>query len=437
MQASAPRPSQPQPYQANSPAPAPFTAPEAPGSGPGPAAPADGRRLADVDALRGFALLGILVVNATYFASVFHGTGIEDPAFTSRTDTVVGWFVSTLLETKFYLLFSFLFGYSFTLQRRAAARRGTRFTASMLRRLAMLAVIGAAHAVLLFTGDILTTYAMLGLILLCLGRLRPRTAVLVAVVLLTLTAAVYAGLGALQAAAGGHGPPDAASITADARSLAGQLTGNPGQVVAAHLRDLPDTAAVLLLFQAPAALAMFLLGLAAGTCNVLAGPLRHCAAARRIQWIGFPVGLAGSVIYTHAGLHGPGTPYEAYALAVDLLTAPALTAAYVVTLLCALHGRCGERLTGVLAPAGRMALSNYLLQSAVLAVVFTGYGLSAVGRLHPPAVLALALALYLIQLRLSAHWMRTHAHGPVEWVLRAVTVLEFPAWRRIAGRHSG
>ena len=124
-------------------------------------------------------------------------------------------------------------------------------------------------------------------------------------------------------------------------------------------------------------------------------------------------------------------------MAVDLLTAPALAAAYAVTVLRALHGRSGERLASVLAPAGRTALSNYLLQSAVLALVFTGYGFAMVGRMPPLAVLALSVALYAAQLRLSAHWMRTHAYGPVEWILRAVTNLELPAWRAGGGRHRG
>ncbi|WP_309238069.1 DUF418 domain-containing protein [Streptomyces albidus (ex Kaewkla and Franco 2022)] len=382
-----------------------------------------------MDSFRGFALLGILVVNSTYFASAFHGTGVADPAFTSSVDTAVGWFVTIVFETKFYLLFSFLFGYSFTLQRRAALRRGTGFTAPFLRRLIALALIGAAHAVLLFTGDILSTYAMLGLVLLALGRVRPRTAVVTAAVLLTLVAAAYAGLGALQAAAGELHTLDIGAVTAEAEALAAQLSGSPGQVVAAHVRDLPGTAVVLLLFQAPAALAMFLLGLAAGPRELFADPVRHFRAARRIQWAGFPVGLAGSLIYAHAGLHGAGTPYELCALALDLLTAPALAAAYAATLLRALHGGLGDRLRGALAPAGRMALSNYLLQSAVLALVFTGYGFGAVGHLPPLAVLGSALVLYLAQLRLSARWMRTYAYGPVEWVLRAFTNLERPAWK--------
>ncbi|MDD7990186.1 hypothetical protein PVA98_13440, partial [Achromobacter xylosoxidans] len=81
-------------------------------------------RLAQVDALRGFALLGILVVNIGVFASPFYANGIADPAFSSRADLAVRWLVAWLFETKFYLLFSFLFGYSFTLQMAAAERGG-------------------------------------------------------------------------------------------------------------------------------------------------------------------------------------------------------------------------------------------------------------------------------------------------------------------------
>lgn len=392
------------------------------------AALADRARLTDLDALRGFALLGIVVVNATYFASAFHGSGVEDPAVTSATGRAVSTLIVLLFETKFYLLFSFLFGYSFTLQRQSADRRGTRFSAAFLRRLAALFVIGAAHAVLLFTGDILTTYALLGLVLLAAGGLRVRTAATAACVMLVLAAAAYAGLGALQAAFGPPSTLDAQALTAQANHATTLLAGDPAQVITANLQQLPDTSALLLLFQAPCALAMFLLGLAAGKNSLLARQT-STTVLRRIQMIGFPLGLAGASLYTHATTHWTGTPGEPYALAFDILTAPALAAAYAATLLRLLHSRHGQRVTGALAPAGRMALSNYLMQSAVLALVFTGYGLAAVGQLAPTTVLALTLALYAFQLYASAGWMRTHAYGPLEWLLRAATHLTLPRWR--------
>src|SRR3989344_4484176 len=119
---------------------------------PSVAAPAGGREHA-IDALRGFALLGILMVNAGSFASTYFGVGVSDPAFSRPVDHAVRWLVSFFFETKFYLLFSMLFGYSFALQMDAARRTGSAFVPRFLRRLLGLALLGVAHAWLLFAGD--------------------------------------------------------------------------------------------------------------------------------------------------------------------------------------------------------------------------------------------------------------------------------------------
>ena len=116
-------------------------------SSPAPA-PAVGREHA-IDALRGFALLGILMVNAGSFASTYFGVGVVDPAFSRPVDHAVRWLVSFFFETKFYLLFSMLFGYSFALQMDAARRTGSVFVPRFLRRLLGLALLGLAHAWLL------------------------------------------------------------------------------------------------------------------------------------------------------------------------------------------------------------------------------------------------------------------------------------------------
>jgi uncharacterized protein len=109
-----------------------------------------------VDALRGFALLGILVVNIASFASAYYGVGLPDPMAQSVPERAALFVRTLLFETKFYLLFSFLFGYSFTLQMQSAERAGKAFAPRMLRRLVGLWVIGVAHAVLLYHGDILS-----------------------------------------------------------------------------------------------------------------------------------------------------------------------------------------------------------------------------------------------------------------------------------------
>ncbi|MFD3659157.1 DUF418 domain-containing protein [Streptomyces sp. NPDC058659] len=387
-----------------------------------------GPRLAHVDALRGFALQGILIVNIGYLASAYHGTGIEDPGFDSPLDAAVRWFVAVFFEAKFFLLFSFLFGYSFTLQLDSAERSGASFAPRFLRRLAGLFVLGALHAVLLFPGDILTTYAVLGLVLLAARRLRPRTAVRTAVVLFTVTAAAYVLLAlAVHAAGGGGVDPGAA---AGAERAAEALRGGPSSVLGAHLDQLPDVAFLLVFFQAPAALAAFLLGLAAGRGRVLGDLAGHRRTLVRLQWAGFTVGLLGGLVYAHASLVHPGGAYQFLALGIDVVTAPLLAAAYAATVLRLAVGRHGERTTAVLGPVGSMTLTGYLTQSLVCALLFTGYGTALVGRVPPPGVLAIAIALFAVQAAGARWWLRRYRYGPLEWLLRGWATLTRPPLRR-------
>ncbi|MET8704397.1 DUF418 domain-containing protein [Kitasatospora sp. NPDC004723] len=386
-------------------------------------------RLADVDALRGFALFGILTVNITYLASAYHGTGVDEPGLGSALDTGVRAVVALLFEAKFFLLFSFLFGYSFTLQLDSAERRGARFTPRFLRRLAGLFVLGVLHAVLLFPGDILTTYAVLGLILLALHRIRPRTAVRTAVVLFAVTSTAYLLLAlALRGADGG----DPAAVAADAQRATEALRGGFGSVVGAHLDQLPSVVFLLVFFQAPAALAAFLLGLAAGRHRALSDLARHERTLRRLQAVGFPLGLLGAGVYTWSALAHPGVSAQVFALGVDVITAPVLAAAYAATVLRIARGRHGRRLVAVLAPPGRMTLTNYLTQSLVCVLVFTGVGAGLVGRVAPAGVALIGVALFAVQAVCCRRWLARHPYGPVEWLLRALTTLSRPRWRGAA-----
>ncbi|MFF0445785.1 DUF418 domain-containing protein [Streptomyces sp. NPDC004609] len=386
-----------------------------------------GARLAQVDALRGFALFGILMVNITYMASAYHGTGLEDPGLGGPVTEAVRLLVALLFEGKFFLLFSFLFGYSFTLLLDSAERRHAAFVPGFLRRLTGLFAFGAVHAVLLFSGDILTLYAVLGLILLALRGIRPRTAVRIAVALLTVTAIGYALVAlAIAESGGGTIPRSAASAAAEATEA---LRGGPVSVIGAHLEALPDMAFLLIFFQAPSALAAFLLGLAAGRRRALADTDRHQRILRRLQWAGFTAGLGGALVYADASVNHPESAYQVFAMGLDVITAPLLAAAYAATVLRLAQGRHGRAVVTALAPAGRMSLTNYLGQSLVCALLFTGYGAALVGRVAPIGVAAIAVTLFTAQTVASRWWLKRHAYGPLEWLLRAWTTLSVPPWR--------
>ncbi|MEV1122098.1 DUF418 domain-containing protein [Actinosynnema sp. NPDC049800] len=378
-------------------------------------------RIERLDALRGFALFGILVVNVWAFATGYYASGIADPA----RDPAVQWIVSMFFETKFYLLFSFLFGYSFTLQMDAAARRGVAFRSRMLRRHVALASIGAAHAVLLFHGDILVTYAVLGLVLLALRGTTPRRAVRLAVGLLLVSGTVWTLLGVLDVLT--HTPVDATVMSARVAETVAAYRGTAATVVAEHLRQLPGTLELVVFVQAPSTLAMFLLGFAAGKSQVLAEPRRYRALWSWLLRAGLPIGLVGAGFYAYVAVNHPGSGAETLAIGVTVLTAPLLAGGYVAALLRLFD----TRVAAVFAPAGRVALSNYLLQSAILGVVFTAYGFGLVGTLSYGAVAGLVVGIYAVQLALSALWLRRHRYGPLEWLLRAVTTGAWPASRPV------
>lgn len=400
-------------------------------SSPGDAAPStDRRRIADVDALRGFALLGILVVNVTFFASAFTIYEIADPAFSSGFDDLGRWIVAVLFTSKFYVLFSFLFGYSFTLQLAAADRSGAAFRPRFLRRLLGLFAIGAAHAVLLWQGDILTTYAVLGLVLLLIHRISPRRAVVIAglIVLASATLFLVAGLDELARGTA----PDLANQIRGATDATAYWRGSFGDVIAQRISELPTTFELLLFLQAPTALAMFLLGLAAGRRRLLADVSALRPALTRIARIALPLGVAGGLLYAFTTIGHAGTGRGTIGAAVDVLSAPVLAAGYVAALLLFFGTARGERVRDALAPAGRMALSNYVLQSLVCAFLFTGYGLGLVGHVSPVAAIVIAATIYAAQLVGSAWWMRRHRYGPLEWLLRWFTNGERPPWRRAA-----
>ncbi|WP_405426740.1 DUF418 domain-containing protein [Micromonospora sp. NBC_00617] len=379
-------------------------------------------RIADVDALRAVALLLILVVNVAFFASGYSFHLVPDPAHDSWGDQAVRWVVEALLAMKAYLLFSFLFGYSFTLQLDSAARRGVDFAPRFRRRLAGLFVLGILHAVLLFQGDILATYALLGLVLLAMRRVAVGTA-LHAAVLLT------GGIGfvlALAAVGGVQLVTDPAEALAAGQRSTEALQGGIGSVIAEHVRQLPAMVGTLIV-QGPLALSAFLFGYAAGRRRLLTDVVGNRRLLRRAQQLGYPIGLAGAVVFASGG----GTA-NLTGLTVGVLTAPLLAAAYAATLLEFFQTDRGRRVVAVLAPAGRMSLSNYLGQSLLCVLVFTGVGLGLAGAVAPAAVLLIAVAIYGVQLAASTAWMARFQYGPVEWLLRAWTEQRWPRLRATA-----
>lgn len=377
--------------------------------------------MAEVDVLRGFALLGILLVNVSAMAGPHLGPA--DELYVSRVDEMARWLVTTLVSAKFYLLFSFLFGYSFTLQRSSAARAGVPFAPRHLRRLGGLLLLGLAHGILLFPGDVLTVYAVLSLALFAARDIAPRTAVRAAAVLIAVVAFCLLLWGLFTLAYGV--PPTPQEYDGALREAAAAHRGDIGSVVGANLEALRSALGWNILYGADM-LAAVLLGLAAGRHRLLADTGRHRAWLVQILVVALPVGLAGSA-FMALGRNGPlDIRWYDVGSAVGVLTAPALTTAYACGLLLLLRTRPGRRVGPVLAGAGRLALTHYLTQSLVMAFVFTGYGLGWYGRYGTVSLVAGCFLLYAVQLAVSGPLLRRFRYGPVEWLLRTATLARRP-----------
>ncbi|MFI5691666.1 DUF418 domain-containing protein [Kribbella sp. NPDC051586] len=383
----------------------------------------DRTRIQDIDALRGFALLGILVVNITFAASGFPIHVADDPAYNSWLDQTLRWLSMAFVDMKFYLLFSFLFGYSFQLQMEAAQRAGAAFRPRMLRRLGGLFVIGVLHGVFLITGDILSVYAIIGLVLLGMRRVKDRTALLVA-------GAIYAYLFVTLAVAAlfldTSAILDPSTAVAAAQQTTANLAGSFSEVIGEHVRALPTYGLSLLTVQGPTTLAAFLVGMVVGRRRLLKNLNGTEAALRLIQLVGFTVGITGGLYYASLGGNG-----DTSGVLISVMTAPFLTAAYVASLLRFMHTDRGEDIRRLLAPAGRMALSNYLGQSVATLLIFTGVGFGLVGQVSPLETIGFAVGIFVLQVILSHFWLSTFRYGPVEGALRAATNATAPSWRKV------
>lgn len=382
--------------------------------------PAGLRRLPAVDALRGFALLGILVVNSTQMMSPYESEGVRDPG-AAPWDQGALWLISVLATFKFYLLFSFLFGYSFTLQTVSAEREGAGITARFLRRSLGLVALGLVHAVVLYSGDILLTYGVLGLALLCARRMRPATAVKAAAWIYGVFGVVLTGLGALATAVDEEEPFPHQEIA----RLVAAYRGSAGTVLRENLDRLPLSLLAAALM-APGVLAAFFVGLAAGKRRLLAPGGTDRPRLLRVTAYGLAAGVPGAVFFACATQGPLEDRWQILGIGVGTLTAPALSAAYACLLLLLLRSPVGDRVQRLFVPAGRLALTNYLGQSLIVMFVATAYGLSLYGRVGAAAVLLFALAVYTFQLALSTVWIRRFRYGPAEWLLRAITLAGRP-----------
>ena len=416
----------------------------------GPVAPSE--RVGSIDVIRGFAVLGILTMNIINFA--LPATARLNPTiaggFTGLNFVVwiVGYFC---FDEKMITLFSMLFGAGLLLMTERAERRGGQAAKLFYRRSGILLLIGLLHAYLLYEGDILFTYALCGMLVYPLRRQSPRTHLLLGLLLLLPALLLTQSFAALI------GQAREATVRVEAAQTHGEAPSKSDQDLAAIWENIcqgfypspTDLAKLTRIYgegsyleiaraRAPEAFGtqtqIFLLSLGwtvAGRMLLGMALLQlGIFSARRSRryylrmmllgyGLGWPLVALGAIgLLRHhfdvVYLFGVGLQYNNFG--------SILVALGHVGVVISIYQAGGLTwLTSRLAAVGRMALSNYLLQSILCTTLFYGYGFGLYGKFDRAQLVGVMVAIWIFQLWLSTLWLKHYRFGPVEWLWRSLT----------------
>ncbi|HYH97373.1 DUF418 domain-containing protein [Hyalangium sp.] len=421
------------------------------------ARPVDGNeRLTLLDALRGFALCGVFISNTyMWFSGRFllpRAQMEATLASASLLDHVTIRATGFLVFGKFITLFSFLFGLGFAVQMGRAEQRGASIVPLYARRLGVLLLIGLSHLFLLWFGDILTTYALLGFGLLLFRNRLDKTLLIWAAALILVAPIAGMVLLRLPELLGPSGNMAEAAKTAreNSEALRAQLlvafkSGIYLDVIRAnatwYLQEFirPLIPSMLAIF------GRFLLGLVAGRNRIFHEPTQHLPLLRKVLLWGLGVGViatgasaAMQMLSFYKVLKLDDFPWLPFAMwPVRQLGEVGLAAFYLTGFTLLFQRSTWQRVLSVLAPVGRMALTNYLSQTVISLFIFYGYGLGLIGTLGPKAIVALPIGIFVLQIGVSHLWLSRFRFGPVEWVWRSLTYGKAQPMRRTSTEEPG
>lgn len=407
-------------------------------------------RLDVLDVLRGFALSGVLVANVMWFLSGYGELAAEQAMRlpTAAFDPVVLAFEEFLVVDKFISIFCFLFGVGFALQMKRAGERGAAVRRLYVRRMLWLFVFGAAHAVLICYCDILHLYAVLGLLLIAWMSRPDRTLVGWGLAFALLGPLALSGvLLALPVLSGGAVNPAAgfeARWNAATALHVAFASGSYAEVIRANVADVW---AWLATDDAPtkgvASFGKMLLGFWAGRSGILVrasvspangGPSDPAVGLLRqgLVW-GLAIGVTCQGVLLAKDFPWALDPDSWLAGLVRRalwdVGVLALASFYVCAVVLLFRSPTWRRPLRLLAPVGRMALTNYIGQSVISIALFYGLGLGWYGRVGPTAAVVVCLGVFTAQGLASAWWLRLFRFGPAEWAWRSLTYGRRQSWR--------
>jgi len=396
-------------------------------------------RIAVVDVLRAFSLLGIVLTHAAggYLAGPPPG---PDFNLLGPVDRAVATLDDLLTFGKFFSIFAFLFGLSFAIQMDNAERKGKSFALRFAWRLALLFGIGFVHN-MFYSGDILTIYALLGFFLIPWRRVKTSALLVIALILVLNLPGLALNLRSASAP-----PPTAEQVQASqaARAAFRERSQRQFEIKSAGTAteliemNVTQSFASKFTFQVITGrlwitFGLFLLGLCAGRMNLFRDTQEHRQFFRRLTWVSGGV----AAVTTAIAVFHPFTlqvrdvmgALTSFSFSVQQIS---LATFYLCVVTLLFWRRPDGKVLPSLAPMGKMGLTTYLTQSVFGIVLFYGIGFGMMGKLGVAWSMAIALAFYVLQVFLSRWWLQHFSMGPVEWLWRTLTYLKLQPLARPA-----
>jgi uncharacterized protein len=408
------------------------TAPSPAESGIAPVASAE--RLALLDVVRGFTLYGVLLANTVpWFSGLGFLPKVEAAARLGRADEVALFLVTVFVSRKSQTLLTCLFGLGFAIQLARAGSRGGGIGRLYVRRLLILLMIGIGHAALVWWGDVLWGYALTGGVLLLFRARSDRALLLWAFALIfvpKLVTSVPAASHLLERVI-----PAPADRDAFNREV---LSACRGDDYAHLVRMQAQRTFYQFCHHAPEyipwMMGHFLIGYWVGRRRLLEKAAEHLATWQRLLVWGAGLGVAGGVVSAMKGIFVRrgvelSTGWKLALIVPEEGGILAMALAYVSALVLLMQKPWWRSKLMRLAPAGRMALSTYLSQSAIMTFLFYGWGLGLMLRVGPAWCIPITLAVFAGQLVVANAWLSRWQFGPVEWIWRWLTYGRFPSMR--------
>lgn len=401
------------------------------------------QRISVLDGLRGFALLGVILVHVLQQFSVAPMPGVETQSLFPILDRIVDWLGEHVLSGRFINIFAFLFGMSFHIQMDRAAKRGIDFRGRFLWRMLILFLMGLVGNAF-FSGDIISIYALFGAIMVFFQRAGNRVLILIAVLLLIGTPRMLqCAYRTMEAKA-----PLERSIVAPGEPWGGPADGFVPEGFwdsvqfnyTVRLEEKLDYQFGLI-GRGYLTLALFFLGLVVGRIRFFEQLEAHKKRNIRLFWV-FVLGdilvngiiglfppLDLRTILNHGGLGIKG--HELVLMFLDDLRLVLFSSALAMGFVLLYQSRYLGRYMDLLSPYGRMGLTHYEMQGVIGCFLFNAWALGPIfGSWGPAGLFALGILLYLFQVVFSGLWLKRFLYGPLEWVWRSATYLRGQPFKR-------